>query len=94
MPERWDQYIPIEKLHPSTWAPNPPVEFREGWTVARERTGYWEIQKFDEKRTFKTDDEALAHVRRCAEAGSLLHKEALAQHGTPWHPDQGGPAFK
>jgi hypothetical protein len=93
MQERLDQYIPLEKLHPSMWAPKGPVKFREGWTVTQERTGYWEV------RNSTRSAYSRLMQKRLSTSGVVPRPEALctrqlAQHGTSWHPGQGGPAFE
>jgi hypothetical protein len=46
----------------------------EGWGIFNDK----EIQRDDEMDRFESDDDALAHVRQLANAGSRLHREALA----------------
>lgn len=53
-----------------------PVAVAEGW-------GFFnggEIQRDDEANLLSSDDEAIDHVRRAAEAGSLVHQAAIARH--------------
>lgn len=54
------------------------VSLREGWTVFNLDEGRPAIQREDEAAIFENDEEAIAHVRRCASAGSDLHRRALA----------------
>jgi hypothetical protein len=57
---------------------------REGWLLAEHSGGRFNakfmIDKFDEDPRFGSDDEALAFVRKLAEAGSDYHQLALAAH--------------
>lgn len=57
---------------------------REGWLLGEHSGGKFNakfmIDKFDEDPRFATDDEALAFVRKLAEAGSDYHQLALAAH--------------
>lgn len=46
----------------------------EGWGLFNDG----EIQRDDEADIFASDEEAVEHVRRLAEAGSALHREALS----------------
>lgn len=48
----------------------------EGWCIIRSHRRE-EIQRDDDQAKFKTDDAAMKHVKRCAKAGSELHKRAL-----------------
>jgi hypothetical protein len=54
----------------------------EGWAIFNECT----IQRDDELNVFASDDEAEAHVRALADAGSRLHREALRLVGVPMLP--------
>jgi hypothetical protein len=64
----------------------------EGWGVFNGG----EIQRDDEMGYFDSDDEAVEHVKRLAEGGSMLHQVALAQHVAwvremdDWSPDWEG----
>ncbi len=53
---------------------------REGWGVFDSGARGLEIQKDDCTDAFRTDDDALAFVVRCALAGSKRHVKALAAH--------------
>jgi hypothetical protein len=57
---------------------------REGWLLSEHSGGSFNakfmIDKFDEDPRFANDDEALAFVRKLAEAGSDYHQLALAAH--------------
>lgn len=55
----------------------------EGWLLANEDTREPEIQRDDEAKgfPFATDEEAVAHVRERAAAGSAYHQEALRRAG-------------
>ena len=46
----------------------------EGWGIFNDQ----ELQRDDEMDRFESDDDAVAHVRQLASAGSRLHCEALA----------------
>lgn len=51
----------------------------EGWCVITNGDYVETIQRDDDQpEVFKDDIAASRHVRRCARAGSLLHKRALA----------------
>lgn len=45
----------------------------EGWAIFNDG----QIQRDDEMDVFTDDAEAIAHVRRCAAAGSAIHVAAL-----------------
>lgn len=62
-------------------AADSEISSREGWSVFNLEDGRPEIQRDDELDVFKDDDAAVAHVRRCAAAGSDLHRRALAVCG-------------
>jgi hypothetical protein len=49
---------------------------REGWAIFNDK----QIQRDDEAGTLACDADAVAHVRRLAEAGSFLHAAALDIH--------------
>lgn len=53
----------------------------EGWDLF-EVEGKLEIQRDDEMEIFASDDDAIAHVTRMAQAGSQIHQEALSRHLT------------
>lgn len=58
---------------------------REGWAVFNDDH---KIQRDDEMAVFDSDDAAIAHCWRCAEAGSAPHQIALALHfetDPSWH---------
>lgn len=53
----------------------------EGWCVFNvDGGGPLEIERDDEAEVFESDDEAIAHVRRRAKAGSELHQKAITLH--------------
>jgi len=52
----------------------------EGWGLYANEVDRLEIQRDDEARKFRTDENAVAFVQRRADAGSLLHQTALTIH--------------
>lgn len=56
----------------------------EGWWLSTRDDGFYEIQRFDEDRLarFDNDTDALAWVKRQASGGSALHQLALRLDGT------------
>jgi hypothetical protein len=58
----------------------------EGWWLSERDDGRYEIQRFNEDPVahFASDNDAYQHVCRCAQAGGILHIEALARHGKPY----------
>jgi hypothetical protein len=65
----------------------------EGWWLSRTVNGLVKIQKLDQypAARFADDEEARQHVIKCAEAGSILHHDALLKHGTYWFRDHRNP---
>jgi hypothetical protein len=61
----------------------------EGWWLSTRDDGLFEVQKFaeDPAARFANDGEAYRHVFTCAEAGSVLQREALLRHGKYWFRD-------
>jgi hypothetical protein len=55
---------------------------KEGWVLSERDDGIYEIQRLDCAMQFKLDCGALAYVRCKANAGSSMHKAAIALHGT------------
>lgn len=61
---------------------NEKQAMREGWLLLSRDDGFYEVQRFDNGPSpFKTDDDALAWVKR---QRSLMHREAAALNGQRW----------
>ena len=73
------------KIEPKETALQERPEWREEYNAAAELEGWAvfndnEIQRDDEMDVFAGDWEAVAHVKRLAEAGSAMHLAALCLH--------------
>lgn len=57
----------------------------EGWLLSLQQggsdNGRFMIERDDDAEDFATDDDALEHVKRQAELGSEIHRDALLAHG-------------
>jgi hypothetical protein len=67
--------------------------WREAYNTAAQAEGWGvfngcEIQRDDDRDVFASDDEAIAHVRELADAGSAFHRAAIRLHGAPDDDDQ------
>lgn len=74
--DHWETHLPAEfdATHVTRVQAVNRYALLEGWAIFNQR----EIQRDDALGRFESDDDALAHVRRLAKAGSRLHCEALA----------------
>lgn len=56
---------------------NPKIAETEGWVVSNNAKDLLEIQRFDEKGIFSTDEDAMRFVLKHALSNSPYHKSAI-----------------